>query len=94
MGVISLRLKDRDLARIEELAELQGKDRSTVARELIEQGWELMMVRLYKLGKISLAGLAAKLDLSVSQALDLLTEMGIESPVEFDDYLQGFECFR
>lgn len=36
MGVISLRLKDKDLDRIEELSKLERKDKSTIARELLE----------------------------------------------------------
>ena len=94
MGVISLRLKDRDLKRIEELAEMEGKDKSAVARELMEHGWEYLMVRLYRKGKLSLAGLAAKLDLSVSEAIDVLSELGVESPVDYDDYLEGFEALE
>jgi predicted DNA-binding protein len=38
MGVISLRLKDRDLERLDELSRLERKDRSTAARELLEYG--------------------------------------------------------
>jgi predicted HTH domain antitoxin len=94
MGVISLRLKDRDIKRIEELAEMEGKDKSAVARELMEHGWEYLMVRLYRKGKISLTGLAAKLDISVSEAIDTLSELGVESPVDYDDYLEGFEALE
>ncbi len=94
MGVISLRLKDRDLERIEELSKLEHKDKSTIARELLEYGWEFLMVRYYKEGKLSLEGLAKKLDVSISEAIDSLTKLGIESPIEFDEYLKGFEVFR
>ena len=41
----------------------------------------------------ALTGLAKKLDLSVSEALDLLKERGIEAPIGLDDYLKGFEVF-
>lgn len=94
MGVISLRLKDKDLERIEELSKLEHKDKSTIARELLEYGWEFLMVRYYKEGKLSLAGLARKLDISISEAIDLLAKLGIEAPIEFEDYLKGFEVFK
>lgn len=94
MGVISLRLKDKDLERIEELSKLERKDKSTIARELLEHGWEFLMVRYYKEGKLSLAGLARKLDISISEAIDLLAELGIEAPIAFEDYLKGFEVFK
>lgn len=94
MGVISLRLKDRDLEKLDELSRLEHKDRSTMARELLEYGWESLMLRYYKEGKLSLGGLAKKLDISISEAIDLLAELGIEAPIEFEDYLKGFEAFK
>jgi hypothetical protein len=94
MGVISLRLKDRDLERLDELSRLERKDRSTTARELLEYGWEFLMLRYYKEGKLSLEGLAKKLNMSISEAIDLLAELGIEAPIEFDDYLKGFNVFK
>jgi len=48
----------------------------------------------YKEGKLSLEGLAKKLDLSISETIDMLAELGIGSPIGFDDYLKGFEVFR
>ena len=51
------------------------------------------MLRHYKEGILSLEGLAKKLDLSVSEAIDLLAKLGIEAPIELDDYLKGFEVF-
>ena len=38
MSVISLRLKDREIKRINELSKMGHKDKSTVARELIDCG--------------------------------------------------------
>ncbi|MBI3755645.1 MAG: hypothetical protein HY265_05755 [Deltaproteobacteria bacterium] len=52
------------------------------------------MIKLYKDGKMSLNTLASKLELSVSETIDLLAEFGVESPIEYDDYLKGFEAFR
>ena len=94
MGVVSLRLKDRDLERLDELSKLERKDRSTAARELLEYGWEFLMLRHYKEGKLSLEGFSKKLNISISEAIDLLAELGIEAPIEFDDYLKGFNVFK
>ena len=94
MSVISLRLKDRDLERIDELSKLGHKDRSTTARELLEYGWEFLMFKYYKEGKLSLEGLAKKLNLSISETIDQLAELGIEAPIEFEDYLKGFNIFK
>jgi hypothetical protein len=48
---------------------------------------------MLKEGKLSLAGFARKLDISIGEAIDLLKELGIEAPIGFDDYLKGFEAF-
>ncbi|HLE87557.1 MAG TPA: UPF0175 family protein [Candidatus Brocadiaceae bacterium] len=94
MSVISLRLKEREMKRINELSKMVHKDKSTVARELIEYGWEFLMIKLYREGKLSLSTLATRLELSLSETLDLLAEFGIESPIDYDDYLKGFEVFK
>lgn len=94
MSVISLRLKDREVKRINELSKMVNKDKSSVARELIEYGWEFLMIKLYREGKISLSTLAAKLELSVSETIDLLAEFGVESPIDYEDYLKGFDVFK
>ncbi len=52
------------------------------------------MLKHYKMGKLSLEGLAKKLDISISEAIDLLAEFGIEAPIEFEDYLKGLEVFE
>ena len=94
MSVISLRLKDRDLERIDELSRLEHKDRPTTARELLEYGWGVLMFRYYKEGKLSVEGLAKKLNISISETIDRLAELGIEAPIEFEDYLKGFNVFK
>jgi len=94
MSVISLRLKDRDLERLDEFSRLERKDRSTAARELLDYGWEFLMLKHYKGGKLSLEGLAKKLDISMSEVIDLLAELGTETPIEFEDYLEGFKVFK
>jgi hypothetical protein len=94
MSVISLRLKDREIKRINELSEMEHKDKSTVAKELIDYGWEFLMIKHYRGGKLSLSSLAEKLELSVSGTIDVLSEFGVESPIDYDDYLKGFEVFR
>ena len=94
MSVISIRLKNRDVKRLNELSKVEKKDKSAVMRELVEYGWNYLMLKHYKEGKLSLGGLAKKLDVSISEAIDMLAEMGIDSPVRYDDYLKGFEVFN
>lgn len=94
MSVLSLRLKDREIKRINELSMMVNKDKSTVARELIEYGWQFLMIKLYREGKMSLGTLSSKLELSISETIDLLAEFGVESPIDYEDYLKGFNVFK
>jgi len=94
MGVISLRLKDSELKRIDDLSRIERKDRSTVARELIQYGWELVMLKQYRDGRLSLSSLSKQLEISVSETIDLLSEFGIEAPIAYEDYLKGFEVLE
>lgn len=91
MSVISLRLKDKETKRIDELSKTENKDRSSVARELLGYGWTFLMISRYREGKISLEILSKKLDLSIGEAIDMLAEYGVESTVTYEDYLKGFE---
>ena len=89
-NVLSVRLDEQAMKRLHELAKKEKKELSTVARELIEQGWVLVALREYGEGKLSLGTMAQKLDLSVSQAIDLLSELGVRSPIGYDDYLESY----
>ncbi|HUL00963.1 MAG TPA: hypothetical protein VLX29_08920 [Nitrospirota bacterium] len=91
MRVISLRLENSELKRIDQLSSEEHKGRSAVARELIQQGWQFRMLKQYRDGKLSLGGLAKSLDLTIGDTIDMLAELGIESPIEYEDYLKGFE---
>lgn len=92
--VLSLRLTPKQLERVQELAKEERKDKSELARELIDYGLMLKMFKLYRQGRASLGYVAEKLSLSVGEVLDLLAEFGIESPIDFEDYLAGFETLK
>ena len=91
---MSIRLEDKDLEKIKSLATSDNKDQSTVARELISYGWNYLMVRRYADGRLSLEGLASELSMSVSETIDLLSEMGVPSPIDYDDYLEGYATMK
>jgi len=94
MSVISLRLKETEFRKLTELSKEEQKDKSTVARELIREGWNFLMIRQYRQGKLSLGTLAQRLDLSLSETIDVLSDLGIQAPIEYEDYLKGLAVFR
>ncbi len=90
--VMSVRLAPKQVRRLRSLAKKQGKELSTVARELVESGWVYVMLREYRAGKVSLGTLANSLGVPLADVLDLLAELGVQSPIEYDDYLRGYDA--
>ena len=94
MGVVSLRLKDKEIKHIEEVARREGKKKTEAMRELIECGYRYLLISLYRKGKYSLGKVAGGLNLSISETVDLLADFGITAPLEYEDYLKGYETLK
>ena len=92
--VMSVRLTENAVRFIEKVAKKKKLDKSTVARELIDQGKTLWVLSQYKEGSLSLENAALELDISISELLDLLAKYGIRSPIEYEDYLKGLEVLE
>ena len=89
-NVMSVRMNREAVRRIKELAKREKKEVSTVARELMDYGWMFLRFREYREGKLSLGSLARELGISLTEAIDLLSGLGVRSPIEYDDHLQGY----
>ena len=86
---MSIRM-DRD--NYEFLAEISKEERSDVSkavRDLVTRGRILLAVERYRNGEASLGKAAELAGLPVGQMMTILTEFGVESRIEKDDYLQG-----
>ena len=94
MGVMSLRLDKEEMMRLEKLAKREKKDKSKVARELLDYGWILLIFKHYQAGKISLEKASQELNLVVSETIDLFAEFGIKAPIEKEDYLKGYKALK
>ncbi|MEK6951074.1 MAG: UPF0175 family protein [Nanoarchaeota archaeon] len=92
--VISLRLPKEDLTLIEEVASWKNSDKSTAIRELVELGGIYFAVLEYKKGKISIEKAAELAHLSLSEMIDLLASLGVESKLEIEDYLEGAKTVK
>lgn len=89
-NVMTVRLDKEALRRLRELAKQRKKDLSSVARELIDHGWVYLTLQEYRAGKMSLGTVAERLELSLSEAIELMSELGVRSPIEYDDYLKSY----
>jgi predicted HTH domain antitoxin len=86
---MSIRM-DRD--NYEFLAEISKEERSHLSkavRDLVTRGRILLAVERYKQGEASLGKAAELAGLPVGQMMTILTEFGVESRIEKEDYLQG-----
>ncbi len=86
---MSIRM-DRD--NYEFLAEISKEERSDLSkavRDLVTRGRILLAVERYKSGEASLGKAAELAGLPLGQMMTILTEFGVESRIEKEDYLQG-----
>lgn len=86
---MSIRM-DRD--NYEFLAEISKEERSDLSkavRDLVTRGRVLLAVERYRKGEASLGKAAELAGLPVGQMMTILTEFGVETRIEKDDYLQG-----
>jgi predicted HTH domain antitoxin len=94
MLVMSVRLTEQELKRLKTLAAEEKKEQSSVARELLMDGLKYKMLVGYKEGKVSLSKLSKMLGITLSEAIDLLSSFGLQSPISYADYLHGIETAR
>lgn len=94
MTVMSLRLNEEEKKKIDRLTKALKQDRSFAARKLIQEGWEMYWLKNYCRGQISIGKLSECLDRPLTEVVDLLAELGIQSPLEYSDYLAGLNTLK
>ena len=86
---MSIRMDRENLEFLTELTKEQRSDLSKAARGRI-----LLAVERYKKGEASLGRAAELAGVAVGQMMTILTEFGVESRIQDEDYLQGLESLR
>ena len=88
---LSIRMDLENYEFLTEITKQERSDLSKAVRDLVSRGRVLLAVERYKKGDASLGKAAQLAGLSVGQMMTLLTEFGVESRIEKDDYLQGLK---
>lgn len=88
-NVMTVRLPKEDLKVIEEISQREKKDKSTTIRNLVELGKIYFAIVGYKENKISIGKAAEIAGLTMSEMIDLLSKLGIESNLDLADYLES-----
>ncbi len=88
---MSIRMDRENYDFLAEITKQERSDFSKTVRDLVTRGRVLLAVEKYKKGDASLGKAAQIAGLSVGQMMTLLTEFGVESRIEEDDYRQGLK---
>jgi predicted HTH domain antitoxin len=76
---------------LREIRKEERSDLSKTVRDLVSRGRILLAVERYKSGEASLGKAAEVAGVPVGQMMTILTEFGVESGIEKEDYLQGLQ---
>jgi predicted HTH domain antitoxin len=86
---MSIRMDRENYEFLAEISKEERSDLSKAVRDLVTRGRILLAVERYKNGEASLGKAAELAGLPLGQMMTVLTEFGVESRIEKEDYLQG-----
>jgi predicted HTH domain antitoxin len=90
---MSIRMDRENYEFLSEISKQERSDLSKAVRDLVTRGRILLAVERYKKGQASLGKAAELAGLPLGQMMTILTEFGVESRIEKEDYLKGLENF-
>jgi predicted HTH domain antitoxin len=88
---MSIRMDRENYEFLSGISKEERTDLSKAVRDLVTRGRILLAVERYKKGEASLGKAAELAGLPVGQMMTILTEFGVESRIEKEEYLQGIE---
>lgn len=88
---MSVRMDRDNYDFLHEITKEEGSDLSKAVRDMVTRGRILLAVERYKKGEASLGRAAELAGVPLVQMISVLTEFGIESRLEKEDYLQGLK---
>jgi predicted HTH domain antitoxin len=88
---MSIRMDRENYEFLSEISKQERSDLSKAVRDLVTRGRILLAVERYKKGEASLGKAAELAGLPVGHMMTILTEFGVESRIEKEDYLKGLE---
>ena len=88
---ITIRMDRENYEFLSGISKEERTDLSKAVRDLVTRGRILLAVERYKKGEASLGKAAELAGLPVGQMMTILTEFGVESRIEKEEYLQGVE---
>jgi len=88
---MSVRMDRENYDFLHEITKKEGSGLSKAVRDMVTRGRILLAVERYKKGEASLGRAAELAGVPVGQMMTILTEFGVASRLEKEDYLQGLK---
>lgn len=76
------------------MAKENKEEISKSVRELVDMGRLMYAVESYRKGKISIGKASELAGISISEMMDRLSDFGIKSNIDKEDYLEGLKNIR
>lgn len=94
MKVKSIRMSAHLERAIDYISKNEKIERTNSLRKLAEIGFEYYIAKSYEVGKLTLREVAKLLDLTLSEAIDLLAEMGIKGNIRAHDVMDSLKSIQ
>jgi len=91
---LSIRMDRYNYEFLSEFTKEERSDLSKTVRDLVTRGRVMLAIEKYRNGEASLGRAAELAGLPVGRMMTVLTDFGVESRLEKEDYLQGLENLR
>jgi predicted HTH domain antitoxin len=91
---MSIRMDRDNYEFLSEITRGERTDLSKTVRELVTRGRILLAIEKYRSGEASLGRAAELAGLPLGQMMTVLTDFGVESRVEKEDYLRCLQNLR
>ncbi|EFK09735.1 conserved hypothetical protein [delta proteobacterium NaphS2] len=93
MKVKSMRIPEDIETAIAYVSRLEKIENAHSLRKLARMGFESYISKEYKSGKITLREASELLNLTLSETLDLLSDMGVKGNIRAEDVLNSLNAF-
>jgi predicted HTH domain antitoxin len=87
-------MNDKDYNFLSSLANEEREDVSKKVRELVDLGRVMLAIEKYKKREASIERASRIAGVSISRMLDILKGYGVETNLEYEDYLEGLKALR
>lgn len=91
---MSIRMDEDNYDFLNQLSKQEKGDLSKAVRELVDRGRIMLAVERYKKGEASLGRAAELAGVPIGKMMAILSDYGVTSNVEEQDYLQGLKTLR